>query len=298
MSQQPYAPQYPQPPVQGYPQQPVQQPYPAQYPAAPAQAYPPQPQQYGAPQAPQAPTQPLAQGSIDDFYNQPSVGGGPSLSWTDKNTNQPKPIGTSYAGIVARDVTNADVQQQTDFRTQAPLFYKDGRPKFAMKVPLKLQPSAEFPDGEASWFVKGQARDELVRAMAEAGCSGSPTAGAVIEVTLVQRRNTGAGMNPANIVQVRYTPPAGTGAPSPAPVQQQVPVQQAALAPQPQAQPAPEQTYQQPVQAQPAWSEQPQAQPVQQAVAQPAPQAPAGLSPEQQQLLAQLTGGGQAPAGQ
>lgn len=288
MSQQPY---YPQQPQQGYPAQP-------QYPVAPQQPYPPQqaPQQfqqpyaapYGAPQAPQAPAQPLVQGTLDDFYNQPSVGGGPSLSWTDKQSNQPKPLGTTYTGIVARDVTHADVQQQTDFRTQAPLFYKDGRAKFAMKVPLKLQPSAEFPDGEASWFVKGQARDELVRAMSEAGCDGSPKAGALITVTLVQRRNTGAGMNPANIVQVQYQPPQGAG--QQASVQQQIPVQQYEQ-PAPQGQPV--QQYAAPVQQQQQFQ-----QPVpQQVPAQPVQQGgggqlqmPPDFNPEQQALMARITG--------
>lgn len=314
-------PQYPQPPAPAPQQQFPGYPAPApQYPQAPAY-----PQQgYPAP-APQPPAQPLAQGTLDAYYSQPSVGGGPSLSWTDKQSNQPKPIGTSYAGIVARDVTNADIQQQTDFRTQAPLFYKDGRPKFAMKVPLKVQPSPEFPEGECSWFVKGQARDELVRAMAEAGCEGAPKAGALIVVTLVQRRPSGAGMNPANIVQVRYQPPQGAGAPSPAPTPQQAP------APQPQAQQQPatlagqpnpfaqpgaqgvdpfpqQQQYanggfvqpqapapQQPAQGQTVTVDQAlaQAQAPQQPQGQPTPQPPSDLSPEQQALLAQLTGGGQ-----
>lgn len=318
MTQQPY---YPQAPQQGYPQQPpapqfpqapVQQGYPAPPPQQfPAQAYPAAP--YGAPQQP--PAQPLVTGNLDDFYNQPSAGGGPSLSWTDKQSNQPKPIGTQYVGIVARDVTNADVQQQTDFRTQAPLFYKDGRPKFAMKVPLKLQPSPEFPDGEASWFVKGQARDELVRAMSEAGCTGSPKAGAVISVTLVARRNTGAGMNPANVVQVVYQPPQGGSAPqAPAPQQQTAPAEQpspylqqaaqeVAQIPNP-VQQAYAQQYQQVAPEQPAPQQyaQPQA-PQQQAFAPPAqqqapaPQPPSDLSAEQQALLARLTGAPQ-PAGQ
>lgn len=281
MTQQPYAqPQYP-----GYPQQvPPQQYAPPAAPQYPAQPYPvQQAPQYAAPVQPQTP--PLATGSLDDYYSQPSAASGPSISWTDKN-RQPKPLGTSYAGIVARDVTNADVQQQTDFNTKAPLFYRDGRPKFAMKVPLRVQPCEEFPEGEATWYVKGQARDELVRAMAEAGCDGAPKAGALIVVTLVQRRASGQGLNPANVVQVQYQPADGAGAASPAPAPtQQAPVQQEAppawAAPQPQ---------QAPQLAQPV---QPPAQPVvqQQAPQQGAPQPPSDLSPEQAALLARLTGG-------
>ena len=292
--QQQYPPQYPQAPQQG------QQPYPPQqaYPPAPAPGYPPQgyPQhqhQYPAQAPAQAPTQPLAQGNLDDYYAQPSASTGPSISWTNADRSQ-KPVGTSYAGIVARDVTHADVQQQTDFNTKAPLTYRDGRPKFAMKVPLKVQPSPEFPDGEATWWVKGQARDELVRAMAEAGAYGPPQGGAGIVITLVGRRNSGAGLNPANVVQVRYQPPAGAvpQAPVQQPVQyQEQPAQHQEQAPQAPVQhqvQAPQQGF--PPAAQPVQPQAP-AQQVQQSVAAPGPTPPADLSPEQQELLARLTGG-------
>ena len=181
---QPYPQQYPPAPApQGYPAQPG-------YPQAPPMGQPQQYQQpqiqqpyappgYGAPQgypqqgAPQAPPVELAQGSIDDFYNQPSVGGGPSLSWSFKDGSQ-KQVGTTYVGVVARDISNADIQQETDIRSGQPKTYRDGRPKFVMKVALKgvqsnvQAPAPEFPDGEATWYVKGQGRDELTRAMAEA----------------------------------------------------------------------------------------------------------------------------------
>lgn len=295
-------------------QQPYYPPQQPQYPQAPpAQAYPPAPpQQYAQQpyaQAPQPPAQPLAQGNLDDYYSQPSAASGPSISWTDKQ-GTPKPLGTVYAGIVARDVTNADVQQQTDFRTQAPLFYRDGRPKFAMKVPLRVQPSAEFPEGEATWFVKGQARDELVRAMAESHCDGAPKAGATVVVRLVHRRPSGAGMNPANVVAVQYTPAGGQPVQEQQQVQQPAPMQQAGPTydqPPPEwAQPAPAQQQASPpnayiqqggVQTAPVVSTATGAPVVhQQAVQQPqapqqgAPQPPSALSPEQQQLLAQLTG--------
>lgn len=220
MTQQQFAPQqvpqYPQAPQQGYPAQPAQ--YPQQpYPQQVQQPYPQQqfPQGYGQPQAPQ---QPLVQGNLDDFYNQPTSGGGPGISWSDKAGNK-KPVGTTYVGVVARDVTHGDVQQQTNPQGM-PQFFRDGRPKFQMKVPLRsvlvgmpdqtgqvqLQPSPEFPDGEAAWYVRGQARDELTRAMSAAGCSGSPREGATVQVTLVNRRPSSAGFQPANVVQIVYTP--------------------------------------------------------------------------------------------
>lgn len=301
MTQSPY---YPAGPQQPYPGQPAVYAQPAapaqpQYPVAPQQPYP--PQQYTPPQPPPVP---LAQGNLDDYYAQPSAGSGPSISWS--ANGQQKPIGTYYEGIVARDVTNADVQQQTDPNTGQPKVYRDGRPQFVMKVPLKVQPSPEFPEGEATWFVRGQARDELVRAMAEAGCDGAPRGGAAVRVTLVHRRPTRMG-NPANVVQVVYQPAPGQAnaqpaaqAPAPAPtapspavgqlIAQQAPEQPATQV-QAQYPPVPPQVAQSvqgpPVQVQPQVAP---AQPV-------APQgqafpAPADLSAEQQELLARLTGQG------
>lgn len=276
----------------GYPQQPVAPQYPVpqqpQYPVQPAPQYP--AQQFPAPQqAPQQPQVPLATGTIDEFYGQPSTGGGPSISWKDK------PVGTAYAGIIARDVTNADIQQQTNFNTKQPEFYRDGRPKFVMKVPLKVQPSQEFPEGEATLFVRGRMRDELVRAMSEAGASGSPKAGDGIVVQLSGKKQSGQGLNPANEFTIQYMPASagGAGAPSPAPapvvaqqpapqapVQPQMAIQQQVPAPAPQV----PQTAPSVPQAPAAPAQQaPQFQP-------PAPAMPEGFSQEQQELLARLTG--------
>jgi hypothetical protein len=264
-------------------------PAPAQYPqAVPGQL----PQQYGQPYAPQqfapgyppampAPAQqPLAQGSIDDFYAQPSTGGGKAISV------QGKQPGYRFVGVVARPITSGDIQQQTDTQ-QRPQFFKDGRPKFVMKVPLQMQPDAERPDGLAQWFVKGQARDELVRAMAEAGApAGPPEAGAILDVTFTGTRPSGPGLNPANQFHVVYTRPDGQTS-SPAAAVQAPPVQQPAPAPIPQVQYAPPQ---QVAQQQPPAAPASQPSVPAQAVAQPQP--PAGLSPEQQALLAKLTAGG------
>lgn len=280
-------PQAPYPPQQQVPQPPIQPQYPAypQAPQYPQQQFP--PQGYQAP--PQQPAAPLATGSLDDYYGQPSAGGGPSISWKDK------PIGHWYAGVVARDVTDADIQQQTDPQTKQPKFYRDGRPQFVMKVPLKVEPSVDFPEGEATLFVRGQMRDELVRAMSEAGATGAPKAGATIVVQLAGKRNTGA--IPANQFAIQYQPPAGAGVASPAPAQQ--PVQQAPIeqqAPQVPQQQFVQQAPQQPVQPQFQPPVQQVPQPVQQqAPAQPAPpQAPADFNADQQALLARLTGQQQA----
>jgi hypothetical protein len=293
MTQQPFYPQAPAayppaPPAQQYPQQPAAPQYPG-YP--PQQAYgAPAPQQYAP--APQQPAQPLATGTIDDFYNQPTTGGGKSLKFDQ--------IGTRYIGIVTRPIGNGDIQQQTDIQGR-PQHFRDGRPKFVMKVPLQMQPSAEYPDGLAQWFVKGQARDELARAMAEAGCPEDvrvPEPNSIIDVTFTGTRSSGAGMNPAKLFAIRYTRPEGAASAAPtqpapqvaapaAPVE--VPAQAAApgtYPPAPAAQPIPQQV---PQQFQPQQAAPPAAAPAQVQQA-PAPQPPADLNPDQQALLARLTG--------
>lgn len=177
------------PPPQGYPAPPQ---YPAQYPMG-----------YGQPQA-APPVQPSTPGSLDGYYGQPSTGGG--KAWSFHN----RPNGTTYIGVVARAVTDNDVQQQTDVKTGQPRNFRDGRPMFVMIVPMRVAPSPEFPDGVASWWVRGQARDELVRAMAEAGAPvGPPEAGAMIQVTKTGERQSGAGMSPTYQYHVVYTRPTG-----------------------------------------------------------------------------------------
>jgi hypothetical protein len=265
------APQYPGYPPQGQ----IPQGYPA-----------PAPQQYAPPAAP---AQPLAQGSIDDYYSQPSTGGGAGLKFTGPN-NQPL-IGQSYIFQVTRPIGNGDIQQQTDNQNR-PQFFKDGRPKFVMIVPVQLlEPSPNHPDGLAKWYVKGATRDELARAMAEAGApEGPPEHGAVIRVTLTGTRSAGAGMNPAHVFAIQYVRPQGAApvqavaAPAPAPevAAAPAPVAQAPMQAMPPA-PAPVQQYAppaQPVQAPPA-APAPQVQ-------QAAPQPPANLTPEQQELLARM----------
>jgi len=266
MTQQPV---YQQPPVQYAPQAP-----PVQY--AP-QPYAPQPQAYAQPvyqQAPPAPAgPPPVQGTLDDYYSQPTGGGGPGISW------KGKPEGTSYIGTVTKDVTNGDIIQDSDFTTKQPKFYKDGRPVFVMRVGLVNAPTQEFPDGEFSFWVRGQARDELSRAMAEAGVEGAPKAGDVIQVTLVQRKPNRTG-NPTNIVQISYTPNPNAAAPVAvqAPVAAAIPVAQVPVAVAPV-------TVQQPVQVPVA-----QAAPVAQAPAQQVLQGVPGMTQEQLAKLAEMTG--------
>lgn len=293
--QAPPQPPVPQPPApQGFPQQ--QGGYPAQqggYPVGPPQGYaaPPNPygypQQPGYPMAPPAPpAQQFAPPSLDSFFGQPSVGWGPSWQF-----NQQTPIGTTYAGVVARAITKADVEHQTG-KAQFPgmpapiLTYADGRPKEVMKVPMLVQADQRFTEGRAVFYVQGSTRDELARAMQAAGApEGPPEAGAVIQVSKASEYRNAFGTMSARLAITYQRPngvaPAQPPAAAPAPAPQQVapppapaPQVQAAPAPAPQA-PAPQQAPQQAA---------PPAQP-------PAPgPAPTGLDPAQQQVLAGLLG--------
>jgi hypothetical protein len=327
-----YPPQQYAPPMPQYPQQPAQPQYPQQpaYPMAPAPQYPQQPQGYPqgyaqpqyAPQpyaAPAPPAPPLPTGTLDSFYSQPSSGGGPAFKFMDAN-RQPQ-VGKSYVGFVLRPVTDADIRAQTDQSGRAQT-YKDGRPKFVMVVPMQVQPCEEFPDGQAGWWVKGQARDELARAMAEAGApAGAPEAGAFIRVTLVGIRPV-PNMSPAYQYRVEYARPQGaTAAPQPAPAGPPAPHPMAQPQPAAPAQgfpgavvsyPQPPQPQQYapvqvgpldtqhypmgaPVAPQPVPAPQPAPAPQQPQYTAPQPAqpqaAPAGFNDEQAALLAKLTGG-------
>ena len=215
---------YPQQPYgqqpQGYPgqQAPNYAPQPG-YPA-PGTAYTPAPQQYpsqGQPSYPPQgqPPQPEVRGTLKDFMDQPSTGGGPSLSF-------PHP-GTSYTGTVVRNVTDADIQAQTDMITGAVATYNDRRPKLVMKVPLLLHtPHPAYPEGVGVWYVKGSDRAELARAMEAAGAEpGAPQAGDVITVTYTHDQPGRRGMNPTKIKRVDYLK--GNGVPPQLPQAQQDP---------------------------------------------------------------------------
>jgi hypothetical protein len=249
----------------------------------PPMPYAPQGQPYAAPAYPAPPAPPLPTGTLDEFFDQPSGGKGPSWKFKDK------PIGTSYTGVVARPVTNADIEVQTNPNTKQVVTFKDGRAKFQMVVPMVFPPTAEHPDGQAGWYVKGQARDELARAMAEAGApAGPPEAGATIRVTLMQIRPI-PNMSPQFIYRVEYYRPQGSvpAVPTPEPIQTAPVVQQFPVAVQPMPQ-VPQQ-FPQPVVTAPA---QPvQLYPMQQTMAQPAPGIAVTAAPPQPYQVATVQTG-------
>jgi len=313
--QQQYAPPMYAPPQPQY-AQPQQQYAPQMY--APPQGYG-QPQQYGQqgyPQQPQGPAQTPAEASLDAFFSQPSVGWGPSITPTSKT-----PDGTAYLMVVAQHITASHIEHATKFQSTELDYYRNGKPKFTMKVPVfvargtQVQTSqglVTIDDGRAQYYVQGGTKDLLASAMAAVGApEGPPELGALILVTKTGSRGNRSGTTSA-IVTVQYWRPGpeaanfaqqsgiaypDLNAPKPenavpsapaAPQVPQAPIAQAPAQPQvplqqvPQAAPPVEQTQQVPAQA-PAQPQMPQA-------PAPAPVANGGLSAEQQALLAQLTG--------
>ena len=228
-----YPQQYPpQQPVPGFPPapQPQQQPsnaYPPQggyQPGWQQQGYP-----QGYPQAVQQPPQPAppAQSfSLDQFFDQPNTASGPSLT---KNGQ----VGYAWVGVVARDVTDGDVQQQTKHPSQGggPAYNRDGSPQLTMLVPLEqvareqdgqLYASPEHPEAKATLYVQGGLRQEYARARTEAGCPpGPPRKGEVVFLKLRGKLPTNGGSGiPKNDWECRVSLPAGQApAAQPAPEQ-------------------------------------------------------------------------------
>ncbi len=284
----------PQQPPQGYYQQPQQYAQPQGYPPQqPPAFYPPQQPQpgYGPPQQPQGP--PLVQGSLEAFDNQRGASFGKGLKF-------PVP-GTQFLVRVARDITDGDVRQMTDFTTKVPVFNSDGSAKMHLAIPGVITPNAEHPTGGCTLYIKpGAWRDEYNRALAEAGVTGHAKAGSVIYVLYAGQRATGFG-SPAKVPQmVYYTPESAdqTLGPVAPPLQ---PIDAVQQPPQPQyQQPQYQQPqYQQPQYQQPAAPPQPQYQqpPQQPAYAPPAP-AQAPQPQYQQQPAAQQYAMAPHPTGQ
>lgn len=167
---------------------------------------------YQNPAAVQAPAPQLANGTLEDFYNQPTgSGGGPSV--TSKFFTKRQQGSWLQLEVIA-DVTNNDVRQQTTPQG-IPQTYKDGRPKFVLVVKVKVLGSSdgthltEFPDGIGSIWVKGVLADELRRSMAAAGDpSGFPKGGAtIVMVSAGEQASRTPGFSATKLYSLQYAPP-------------------------------------------------------------------------------------------
>lgn len=270
---------------QGYAQAPPNPygPPPQQYPPNPYGPPPGAQPGYGYPPPQQGPPAVDLSGDLDSFYAQRSVGGGKGISW------KGVPDGFTVFGVVARAIGHGDVFKEThppgspmagQLRTN-----RDGSPKYAMQVPLKLLVSLgrEYADGEGRLFLRGQLRDETTRAMAEVGLPEGtpPEAGAFVKVTLTHRK---PGNNIAqNMFSVLYRSP-GTWEQDPNILQMIQQAQAPQQAPQYGAQPGYGAPQQAPYlnQGQPAYGPPAQAAPNPQQYAQPGSQSTVAAPAQQQ----------------
>lgn len=230
-----------------YPNQPGYPPAPPQAPPPgyPPVGYPPQAPGYPPQQAypPQYPPAPAEKATLADFWDQPA-GGAKPLAWTTP--------GTWYRFIVSRPITDADTEVQRDKQNQVKRF-RDGTPMRVLKIPCLMEPTAEYPDGTADFYVKGADTAELKRALGEAGLDPNkpPPVGTQITVQYTHDRPVPGGFNPAKVKRITCQRPQGmpehapqgngqqaqAPAPVPAPAppvgQQPVPQPQGQVQPQP-----------------------------------------------------------------
>lgn len=173
-----------------------------------------------------APQQVAARGTLEDFFNQPSGGGGPSV--TSKFFNK-RPQGSWLQFTVLSDVTHADVLHQKTPQGQLQYFKKNGqddltRPKLVLVVKVNVTGSSdgthttEFPDGSASlWLKKGPVTDNLIRAMAAAGDpSGYPKGGAqMVMQSAGEQASRTVGYSATKLYDFKYAAPASGVDPTP-----------------------------------------------------------------------------------
>ncbi len=212
----PQQPAYGQPPMAppGYP--PAQPPY---YPpqAPPVQQFAPQvpgyPPQYGTPAAPEPV---LARGTLEDYLDQPSSGGGVAIT----KFFGVRPQGARLQLRVTRDLTNADVRQQTDINNIPATYKSTGKPKWVLILPVEVLWSSDgshptiFTEGVASIWLKGATSDAFKAAMAAAGISDPDKAlarGKLAGVVLLmesagEKPPWKPGMSPAKLYNFQYTP--------------------------------------------------------------------------------------------
>jgi hypothetical protein len=158
----------------------------------------------------------LARGTLEDFVDQPSAGGGAATS---KFFTPQRPIGSWLQLRIARDVTHADVKQQTDKFGKPLTFTSSGKPKFVLIIPCKVISSSDpaataqhYDDGNVTVWLKGVPYDAFKAAMAAAGVSDPTKAinlgqlgGAEFYMIGAGTKQFGQG-NPANMFDFTYTP--------------------------------------------------------------------------------------------
>jgi hypothetical protein len=130
--------------------------------------------QHTASAPPAPPKQAAVAGSLAAMFEQPNAGAGPSINPTSKS-----PVGTTVVMTVARDVSDADVRQNTSPEGTL-LWRNDGSPQFLMVVPVIDAATGE----EKGLYVSGPLWTKLNDAMHTAGypANSAPRGGDTIAV--------------------------------------------------------------------------------------------------------------------
>jgi hypothetical protein len=142
--------------------------------------------------------------SMDEFFNQKTGGGG--KGWTFKD----KPNGTSYWGIVEREVGKGDIEAVTNPTNGQVQSRKDGSVKWQMKVPMLMVPIPNHDDGHGQAYIKGDSQAKLTAAMRAVGApDGPPEPGAFLQITKIGERPI-KGFSPQYLYEVVYRRPGDT----------------------------------------------------------------------------------------
>lgn len=110
------------------------------------------------------------------------LGGGGAPSAFTKND----PIGTKVGGPI---VEQPELRQQTDFDTEAPLVWDDGRPRMQLVVTVQTSlrdPSRDDDDGRRRFYIKGNLQGVVRDAVRSAKASGLEVGG-TLTVTRIGR---------------------------------------------------------------------------------------------------------------
>ena len=104
-------------------------------------------------------------------------------------------------------ITHMSMLQQTDFKTQKPLFWDNGDPKMQMAVTLTTTlAESDDDDGNRRIFVKGQMQKAIQEAVKKAGARGLAEGGE-LAVQYTGDGEAERGMNPPKLYRARYAPP-------------------------------------------------------------------------------------------
>lgn len=112
--------------------------------------------------------------------------------------------------IVKGTVIASEVSQQTDYATNAPKFYDDGKPVMQVVVTIatdERDPSVENDDGTRKLYVRGQMTAAVREALRQAGAR-LEVGGTLAVQYASDKPSEKRGFNPQKIYKAQYVPPA------------------------------------------------------------------------------------------